>query len=267
MWLLQSFCSYDFLNTALWDLEEMYELNRAAKGQFSADLQYMRDAFSVIYHLYFKGKSQYSSNYIAMLKNNIIVALRNFKKDKGNALLNILGLSSALVVFMLTILYTSFEYSFDKHHDESQNIYRIYKSVSGLDDPNYRDTGTPGPLANALLNDFPEIEAATRFIKYRDVLVEANGKSFVEPQVFPTDAGVFDVFTFKPVAGNLDNYLQAPNTIAISESVAIKYFNTTDVLGETIVLLNELPMKISGVFEDMPANSHLGLEILVHFDR
>jgi putative ABC transport system permease protein len=265
-WLLRSFCSYDFLNTALWDLEEIHEINTKSKGKLRADVQYVKDALSVIYHLYTKGKSQYSSNQIAMLKNNFIVALRNFRKDKGNASLNILGLSSALVVFILTMLYTSFEYRFDTYHGRSENIYRVYKSVNELDDPNYRDTGTPGPLAAALLNDFPEIEAASRFIKYRNILIEANNNKFVETQVFAADPSVFEVFTFEPVSGKVDDFLNEPYTGAISESIALKYFNRTDVIGETVVFLGQLPIKISGVFKDVPANSHLDLKILVHFE-
>jgi putative ABC transport system permease protein len=155
-WLLKSFCSYDYLSTAMGDMEEIYQNNVEMKGAAKARWLYTKEAIGVVYHLYFKGRSQYSINSIAMLKNNIIVSLRNLRKNKGNAFVNILGLSSAMVVFLLTITYTSYEYSYDTHHDESEDIYRVYKSVNTINDPEYRDSGTPAPLSKALASEFPQ---------------------------------------------------------------------------------------------------------------
>lgn len=264
-WLLHSFCSYDFLNTALWDLEEIYQDNRKEKGKFRADLMYMRDAWGVVYHLYFKGKSQYSHNNIAMLKNNIILSLRGFKKDKAYSLLNMLGISSGLVIFLLISLYTNYEFSYDSHHEKADRIYRVYKTVNGLEEL-YIDTGTPGPFAAAVVQEFPEVTHAARFSRYRNILVEANGEKYIEPEVFPADPDVFQIFSLNPVNGELSGFLNGPNTLAISESVALKYFGRTDVVDEMVMFEEELPMRISGVFEDQPETTHFRMNVLVHFE-
>ena len=265
-WLLRSFCSYDFLNTALWDLQELYELNTQQKGRLKADILYLKEVFSIIYHLYTKGKSQYSTNLIAMLKINIILAFRSFKKDKSYSILNIIGLSSAMVILLLTSTYVFYELSYDRHYEGSDNIYRVYKSVNTIDDTDYRDAGTPGPLAKAMVNEFPEVLSVTRFIRYRNILMETEEAKFVEPLVIPADPDVLDVFSLDLVSGGEEDFLGQPYTAAISRSVALKYFNRTNVVGETIQFQGQLPIQVSGVFEDIPENSHFKLDVLVHFE-
>ncbi|MBO3698107.1 ABC transporter permease [Roseivirga sp. E12] len=265
-WLLRSFCSYDYLNTALWDMEEIYQNNIERKGKAKARWLYTKEALGVVYHLYFKGKSQYSINSIAMLKNNIIVSLRNLRKHKGNSFVNILGLSSALVIFLLTLAYTTYEFSYDTHHDQSEDIYRVYKSVNTINDPEYRDSGTPAPLADALTSEFPQILGASRVMRYRKILMETDTEKFIEPLVHPADPSIFKVFTFNPVSGNIVDFIAEPLTVALSKTTALKYFNSVDVIGKTVTFNSQLPMKITGVFEDMPDNSHFKMNVLVHLE-
>ncbi|MEM9897148.1 MAG: permease prefix domain 2-containing transporter, partial [Bacteroidota bacterium] len=82
IWLLKSFCSYDYLSTSLWDLEELFEENVKEKGLWRAKWLYWKEACSIIYYLYLKGKSHYSFNTISMLKNNVVYALRNLRKNR-----------------------------------------------------------------------------------------------------------------------------------------------------------------------------------------
>lgn len=265
-WLLKSFCSYDYLSTAMGDMEEIYQNNVEMKGAAKARWLYTKEAIGVVYHLYFKGRSQYSINSIAMLKNNIIVSLRNLRKNKGNTFVNILGLSSAMVVFLLTITYTSYEYSYDTHHDESEDIYRIYKSVNTINDPEYRDSGTPAPLSKALTSEFPQVLGAARVMSYRKILMETDSEQFIEPLVHPADASIFKVFSFEAISGDISDFLSEPFTVAISASTALKYFNSVDVVGETLTFNGQIQMKISGVFKDMPDNSHFKMSVLVHLE-
>ncbi|OEJ99881.1 ABC transporter permease [Roseivirga misakiensis] len=265
-WLLRSFCSYDFLNTALWDMEEIYIDNIKLKGKNKAKWLYLKEACGVIYHLYFKGNSHYATNNIAMVKNNIIVALRSIKKNKGNGFVNILGLSSALILFLLTTIYTSYEFSYDSYHEHSDNIYRVYKSINVIDDPDYRDSGTPGPLANALTTEFPAIVGAARIINWGKLLVEMGGEKYIEPDIFPADPSIFNIFSFEAVSGKIDDFIADPFTMAISETIAMKYFNRTDVVGESVTFNKKYPMKITGVFKDMPENSSFKMDIIVHFE-
>ncbi|MEL7147060.1 MAG: ABC transporter permease, partial [Bacteroidota bacterium] len=264
-WLLDSFCSYDYVSTARWDLHELFEYHLETRGVVIAKWLYFREVISIIYHLYFKGQSQYSLNTIAMLKNHILLAFRNFKKYKNYAILNVLGLSTGLLVFLLITLYTSYEFSYDTHHEKGERIYRVYKSINTLKEL-YLDAGTPGLLAEALKDEFPEVEAAVRFIKYRNQLMVANDHSFVEKAVFIADPSVFEIFSFEILHGNKDQLLGNGPNVAISESIAFKYFGRADVVNEVIKYDGMIPMVVSGVFRDMPPNSHFKMDMLMNFE-
>ncbi len=264
-WLLKSFCSYDYLTTVMWDIEEIYEYNIQKKGKRKAQWLYYRDVISTIYYLYFKGQSQYSTNNIAMLRNNIIIALRNFRKHKNYALLNIIGLSSGLMIFLMIMLYTNYEFSFDSHHQNADRIYRVYKSINIFDEP-YVDSGTPGPLAATMISEYPEVEEAARFISWRRQLIQTNDQSLVEPMIHVADPSVFDIFSFDFLVGNKDEALLEGPNVAISESIAQKYFGRTDVLGETMMMGIDEPLQVSAVYKDMPENSHFRMNMIVNFE-
>ena len=264
-WLLESFCSYDYLATVLWDLDELFQYHIKQKGRTKAQWLYYREVFSIIYHLYFKGQSQYSNNNIAMVKNNIIIAIRNFRKHKNYALLNIIGLSSGLMIFLMIMLYTNYEFSYDKHHENADRIYRVYKSINTLDEP-YIDAGTPGPLAVTLTSEYPEVEAAARFITWGRQLIQANDQRFVEPVITVADPTVFDIFSFDFLIGNREDALSDGANIAISESIALKYFGQVDVINETLLLGTNISLKVTAVFADMPDNSHFKMDMLINFE-
>ncbi len=266
-WLLESFCSYDFLNTALWDLEEIYQKNIRKKGKLRADLIYIRQAFEVIYHLYLKGKSHHSSNRTAMLNNNLKISLRSLLKNKSYTLLNLLGLVSGLVVFILITVYTTYEFSFDNYHEKGDRIVRIYKSDNGNF---YQGTNkyavVPAPLAPTLKEEFPQIEFATRMSRDYNTVVEVNDQVFVEDNVFSADQDVFDIFSFEYVSGNPDTYLSELRSAVISESTSLKFFGRTDVVGETIRCWERYDFQVSGVIKDMPKNSHFVIDVLLNFE-
>jgi len=264
-WLLESFCSYDYLATVLWDLEELFHYNIKKRGLRKAQWLYYKEVLLVIYHLYFKGQSQHSTNNIAMVRNNIIIALRNFKKHKNYALLNIIGLSSGLMIFLMITLYTNYEFSYDSHQEHADRIYRVYKTINTLDEP-YVDSGTPGPLAGTLVSEFPEVEAAARFISWRRQLIQANDQRFVEPMIHVADPSVFDIFSFEFLIGNKEDALKEGPNVAISESVAQKYFGCIDVLNETMLFGNDEPLNVTAVYKDMPQNSHFQMNLIVNFE-
>lgn len=264
-WLLERFCSYDYLSTVLWDLQELFEYNIEKKGRRKAQWLYYREVISVIYFLSLKGNSRYSTNNSAMLKNNIIIALRNFKKHKNYAFLNVIGLSSGLMIFLLITLYTNYEFSYDNHHENADRIFRVYKSINTLDEP-YIDAGTPGPLAGTLVNEYPEVEAAARFIEWRKVLMQANEERFVEPSIMVADPSLFDIFRLDLIAGNKQEALAMGPNMAISESIAMKYFGRTDVINETMLLGRGQSMQVTAVFKDMPDNSHFKMNMIINFE-
>ncbi len=103
-----------------------------------------------------------------MVRNYLITALRSFFRKKVFFFLNILGLTSGFVVFILISIYVTYEFSFDKYHHHNKRIYRVVKQdVDNFYQGNNTFGVTPAPLAGGLMEEFPEVESATRIIRIR----------------------------------------------------------------------------------------------------
>lgn len=202
-----------------------------------------------------------------MLKNYLTTALRTFSRNKAYFLLNLLGLTSGLTVFILIALYVQYEYSFDSYHVNKDRIYRVVKE----DVDNYylgtnRFAVTPAPLGPALMQEYPEVEYATRITTVGNRLIGVGEESFLEPSIHGVDPETFKIFTFRTVSGNPENFLNGKNTAVLSKSIATKYFGDRNPVGEVIRYKDEVPFTVTGVIEDMPGNSHFRMDILLHFE-
>ncbi len=202
-----------------------------------------------------------------MLINNFKIILRSFRKNTSYTFLNILGLTSGLVVFILITLYTSYELSYDSQHENSDRIFRVYQRQKGnIYQGSDRFAVTAIPMAPALMADYPEVAYATRFDDFYNVLIKANDETFLEPNLYATDPETFKMFTFEVLHGELESFLVEKNTAVLAESAAIRLFGKTDVVGEIIHFRNEHPMTVVGVIKDMPENSHFVMSIILQFE-
>ncbi len=205
-----------------------------------------------------------------MFKNYLIVAWRNIKKNKGYSALNILGLGVGMAVFILIMLFVRYELGFDRYHENSRSIYRVVQEQPG----NYYLGSnlfavTPGPLAGAMVQDFPEVLKATRIDDWGDVLVRAGEKTFLEKRIHWTDPQTFEIFSFPIIRGDGASALRDPFSVFLSESAASRFFGDADPVGRTIVMqafeMNS-EFKVAGVFRDIPANSHFVMDVVAPFE-
>ena len=201
-----------------------------------------------------------------MLLTNLKTSLRSLIKSRSYTLLNLLGLTSGLVVFILIMLYTTYEFSFDRYHTKVDRIYRVYKEDIG----NYykgsnKYAVVPTPLAPAMKVEFPEVESFFHIESYGNTVVSVNNEVYLEPSIHAVDPEVFEILDLEVISGNQEDVLKGLESAAISESIAFKFFGKTDVVGEVLKYRNEFPFQITGVFRDMPQNSHFVLDILFNF--
>jgi putative ABC transport system permease protein len=199
--------------------------------------------------------------------NQIKIIIRSLIRSKSYTFLNLLGLTSGLVVFILITLYTTYEFGYDANHENKEKIYRVYQEQKGnfYLGSNYFAV-TSAPMAPALMADYPEVAYATRFNDYYNVLIKANDEVILEPVVYSTDPETFKIFTFEAIQGDMSTFLEEKNTAVLTESIALKYFGKTDVLDEVIHFRNEHPMKVVGVIKDMPENSHFVMDIIIQYE-
>lgn len=199
-----------------------------------------------------------------MLRNFINVALRNLLKHKFYSVLNILGLSIGLSCFMMISLFVLDEFSFDKFHTDSSNIYRIdFQAKLNGSDHNASKVGAPA--AQAILNDYPIVEDAIRMSATGNWFVKTKGseKTFKEEHVMMADSNFFSFFTVPMISGNPETALMRPNTLVIDLSTSKKLFGDENPIGKTLVLDNTTNYEVTGVFEDLPKNSHFRKNIIL----
>ncbi len=197
-----------------------------------------------------------------MIKNLLLVALRNFKKDKWYSLLNVLGLTIGITFSLFLIFYIRDELNYDRYHEKADRIFRI---VSYIQEPDKERnwTVTQLPLAPTLKKDYPEVEESARFLYRERTLFKKGDKVFYETKIYYADSNVFKIFSYRFLEGNSENALNAPNSIVISKSLAVKYFgNNTPAVGKTLKTVYD-SYKVSAVIEDVPKNSHLRFDMLI----
>jgi putative ABC transport system permease protein len=199
-----------------------------------------------------------------MIKNLLLVALRNFKRDKWYSLLNILGLTIGITFSLFLIFYIKDELSYDRYNEKVDRIYRINANIKEPDKDSMRWAVTPFPMAPTLAKDYPEVEEAVRFIGNGKVMYKNGDLRLYEDKVFFADSNLFRVFTYKFIAGNPQTALTDPKSMVLTRSVAKKYFGSAvNCIGKSLENTSGDVYKITAVIEDVPKNSHILFNILI----
>jgi putative ABC transport system permease protein len=198
-----------------------------------------------------------------MFQNYFKVAWRNLIRYKGFTAINVIGLTLGLVFALLIALWVQDELSMNQFHSKIDRLYQIKANLywSGNEPTTSRDI--PGPIEKTIETEVPEIEMATKF--NNDEQVFTVGETSTKEKGIYASAGFLQVFSFPLVAGDAKTALNDPNSVVISETMARKYFKTSDVVGKTIEL-NKESMQITGVAKDVPGNSSIQFEWLRSFD-
>jgi len=207
-----------------------------------------------------------------MIKNHIKITFRNMKKHKGYSFINITGLAVGMAVAMLIIFYLRFELNYDTYHKNADRIYRVTRRFDTPTDYRPHFARVPDAWVNNLPDEFPEVETLIRFHYQYRIDLRVGEKKFRTSRWFTTDTDVFDVFTFPLVQGNPSTALKDPFSVVLTEAMAEKYFGSTDVVGEEIILLGQQggesqTYKITGLMRDIPSHSHFQIDFLASYQN
>jgi putative ABC transport system permease protein len=202
-----------------------------------------------------------------MIRHYFKIILRTALNSKIYTLINVAGLSSGMVVFILIMLYVRYEYSVDSYHENKHRIYRIAKQEIGnmyLGDDRF--AVTMAPLGPAVKAEFPEVERSARIVIRWNVLIHTGDNTHLEPTVYGIDPDAFSMFTFEYLYGNPDNFLKDKYSAVITESIARRYFEGKEPLGQTIQFEDKGELKVVGVIKDMPVNSHFRMQVMLPYE-
>ena len=208
------------------------------------------------------------------IRRHFAFFIRSVRKHRSFALLNLSGLSLGIVAFVYIMSYVAFERSFDTHHQEADNIYRITSQKIQNGDPQPAKATASVVLAPFLRQQVPNIRAITRVhpIDSRRLIVRFNDndnrlRSFVEERGYQAGSDYFKIFPKQLLLGDPETALVAPNSVVLTQSLAQKYFGNENPIGKTLTVVDffEMEYAITGVAIDPPESTHFPYEFLISF--
>ncbi len=198
-----------------------------------------------------------------MLRVTLKLIFRNIWKSKGISIINIFGLSLGMASSILLLMWVNYHNQFDKFHDNSDQVYRVIQHIKFEEMTTW--TITQGPLGPSLKEEVPEIADYCRLM--RSGLQFEKGTDHVTETGTYADPSFFQMFSIK-VTQRLTNLpISEPNHIAISETMARKYFGDEDPIGQVLHALPDRDFTVTAVFEDYPLQSHWWFDYMIPFEH
>jgi predicted permease len=192
---------------------------------------------------------------VFMLINYLKITIRNIRRHKAYSFINIAGLAIGIASCMLIMFWVQDELSYDRFHEHADSLYAATFSNGSM--------VTPTALSGFLKAEYPEVLHTSRFgimgsnlLKYEDTEIYEAGGVLVDPDFVK-------MFTISFLGGDLETLLNDPNSILLSEKLARKYFGNKNPIGQTMTFNTRFALKVTGVFEDYPSNSHIRFEYIL----
>ena len=198
-----------------------------------------------------------------MWKNFTKIALRIIIRQRLYSLINIMGLGISLAACVMILLWVQDEISFDRFHANTDCLYRVLHSSLGSNGVQTVTPVNPIPLAPAARDELPAVIRSSRYGANRFTF-RKEGEFFPESGAF-VDPDFLKMFSFPILEQAGDNLLAEPSTIIISRQMSRKYFGLENPINKSLKLASGYPLKVVGLIEDIPANSHLRFDYLLPF--
>ncbi|HBZ21038.1 MAG TPA: hypothetical protein DEO60_07925, partial [Bacteroidales bacterium] len=176
--------------------------------------------------------------------------------------INIVGLAAGITSFILILLYVRYEKSYDTIYKRSNHIYRLRYERSSAEGESVKFASCCPPAALRIRELYPEVEKIARIFRYRATVIFGE-RRFYEERMFFAEPEIFEVFDIKFKAGDPSRGISNANCAFVSEAYSKKYFGELDPLGRTITVDKEMSFVITGIFRDIPGNSHFKFDILL----
>lgn len=233
------------------DIEELYIDLVQEKGAFKAFLWYGGQILFACPTFLFNSLHWR----IYMFFNYLKLTIRNIRKHKAYSVINIAGLAIGIACCLLITLWIQDELSYDRFHENAEFLYAPTFSNGS--------TVTPTALSGFLKSEYPEVILSSRYsgmgknlLKFEDTEIYEEGGVMVDPDFVK-------MFTIKFLGGDPETALDDPNSILISERIAQKLFGRNGFQGKTITFAASIDLKITGIFENYPSNSHIQFDYII----
>ena len=194
-----------------------------------------------------------------MLSNYLKIAWRNIVGSPLFSAINVVGLAIGLACCIIITLFVSHETSYDKHWSDADRTYRVTRDFFSN---NLRLAAVAPPIAPLLMEDFEEIEDATRLFTTGQVTLSLEEQRFQEERMVIADSNVFDFFELQFVDGDPETALDRPTDLVLTERAAERYFGDENAVGRSLNLLGQVDLTVTGIIKNLPNNTHMAFELL-----
>ncbi|MGC9342179.1 MAG: ABC transporter permease [Bacteroidales bacterium] len=193
---------------------------------------------------------------MSLISNYFKTLFRSFRRDLFYSFINLFGLAIGLASAFLIFIYIQDELGYDKHFKDHERIIRLesYFEIKGKPD---EFAITQLPMGPTLKDEYPEVESFVRYMDAGTTIFEHNEEIYQEDSLMVADSNVFLFFGIDLLHGDPQNCLKEPNTMAISGTLAKKYFGKTNAVGQQMEDNNDEMYTVTAVFRDLPANTHI----------
>lgn len=195
-----------------------------------------------------------------MFKNFLLVATRNFLRQRFYSLINVLGLTTGLASALFIILWITDERRVDAGFNDSERLYRIVSNLRMTDAEILTWDVTPGPLGESILETVPEVELMVRTMNNGNPLLQYEDKSILERAIY-ADSTFFKLFDFKILKGSATDLDRS--SIAISDKIAKNLFGNEDPIGKVLKVSKNYDLEVKAVFADIERGTSMRFDVLM----
>ncbi len=261
---LEWFCAPHLHEDIQGDLHEYYYRRVRKFGSGKAGLLFMVDVLRLFkpYIIKRNNNKLYHSNKLGMIQSNFKSSFRSILKNRLSTTLNTLGLVTGIASFLFIYLWVKDELTFDKFHENSENIYRISNTFESKSESFSQAPSGPA-LGAHLHHEFNEIHNAVR-VGRNSGQVQVGDNNFFETKMLVVDSSFLSIFSFELAIGDRATALKNLYSIVITERASKKYFGNQDPIGKEILLDGEYNMVVTAVAKNPPLNSQIGFDMLIN---
>lgn len=192
-----------------------------------------------------------------MLKNYFKIACRTLLQSKSYTVINVTGLALGIMSAMVIFLIVKNELSYEQFNKKADRTYRVT-----LHSVEY-NSSVSFALAPAFRTDITEAEHVSQYFLQEDALIKVDDNLHQVDHYAYADDQFMKIFDFEWIQGDPLTGLNEPGAIVLTESLAKKFFGTTDVLGKVLRFDNRSDLHVTGVMKDLPSNTHFVFSFLV----
>lgn len=263
---LKKFCAEDLIEGIEGDLFELFELESTRYSVSRARRRYTWRALGFFRVAFINKRKSITHQLFAMIGNYLKISVRSALKNKTSSFVNLLGLTLGLTACGFLAQYIYQEWSYDRHFENHDRIYRLTLDMEFGDDMT-KLAISPSGFGKVVTEKSAEVEGYAMLRRYSNIQFKKDNDLIKTSRIYQTEAGLQDILNYEWLSGNAQTALQRPYSIVLTKSLAERVLSTnTNPIGQILTRDNNDQYKVTGVIADPPITSHIHPEAFISLE-